>query len=156
MSKPGAHELATVINNFLPSLNAGNKLPAHKLRVLDALQNCRTEYMGGHIEACEDCGDGARFCSKRECSSIGVKLGLWCIYEELPLFGGICFEGESNEGEGVEIQGFTMKDSLIQIAEYLRQQHYRPDITRGSGGFSLAGPGSHNLAPRRLLHYVNL
>ena len=43
-------ELATVIDNFLPAFNACNKLPAHKLRTLDALQKCRTSYMGGHIE----------------------------------------------------------------------------------------------------------
>ncbi|MCD4698681.1 MAG: transposase zinc-binding domain-containing protein, partial [Bacteroidales bacterium] len=57
MSSHPSHELATVINNFLPSFNTANKLPAHKLRVLGALQKCRTEYMGWHIEACEDCGE---------------------------------------------------------------------------------------------------
>ncbi len=50
------HELATVINNFLPSFNTENKLPVYKLRALNALQKCRTECMGGHIEACQDCG----------------------------------------------------------------------------------------------------
>jgi hypothetical protein len=30
------HELASVINNFLPSFNPTSKLPAHKLRVLGA------------------------------------------------------------------------------------------------------------------------
>jgi len=50
-------ELSTVIHNFLSSFNAVPKLPVHKLRILDALQKCRTEYMGGHIETCEDCGE---------------------------------------------------------------------------------------------------
>lgn len=50
-------ELSTVISRFFPVLNARNKLPAHKLRVLDPLKKCRTEYMGGHIEACEGCGE---------------------------------------------------------------------------------------------------
>ncbi len=50
-------ELSTVIRNFLPLFNAIHKLPAYKLRTLDALQKCRTEYLGGHIEACEDCGE---------------------------------------------------------------------------------------------------
>jgi len=57
MSSNPIHELATVINNFIPFFNTGNKLPAHKLRTLDALQKCRTEYMGGRIEACVDCGE---------------------------------------------------------------------------------------------------
>jgi hypothetical protein len=50
------HELASLINNFFPSFNPTSKLPAHKLRVPGALQKCLTDYMGGHIEACQDCG----------------------------------------------------------------------------------------------------
>ncbi len=69
------HELSTVIDNFLPSLNAGSKLPAHKLRVLGTLQKCRTEYMGGHIEACTDCGAvrvAHNSCRNRHCPKCGA------------------------------------------------------------------------------------
>ena len=89
MSKPGAHELATVINNFLPSFNAGNKLPAHKLRALNALQMCRTEYMGGHIEACEDCGvirTAFNSCRNRHCPKCGaIEKEKWVLAREADL-----------------------------------------------------------------------
>jgi hypothetical protein len=67
-------ELATVIKNFLPSFNKNNKLPAHKLRALDALQKCRTAYMGGHIEACTSCGEirvAYNSCRNRHCPKCG-------------------------------------------------------------------------------------
>ena len=55
-SKFQGQELSAVIEKFLPALNAKRKLPAHTLRTLDALEKCRTEYMGGHTEACQECG----------------------------------------------------------------------------------------------------
>jgi integrase len=42
---------------------------------LDALQKCRTEYMGGHIEACEDCGEirsALNSCRNRHCPKCGA------------------------------------------------------------------------------------
>jgi len=89
MSSPATHELATVINNFLPSFNAGRKLPAHKLRVLNALQKCRTEYMGGHIEACQDCGSvrvAHNSCRNRHCPKCGgIDKEKWILNREQDL-----------------------------------------------------------------------
>ncbi len=83
------HELATVITNFLSSFNAGNKLPAHKLRVLDALKNCRTEYMGGHVEACHDCGVirvAHNSCRNRHCPKCGaIDKEKWILARESDL-----------------------------------------------------------------------
>lgn len=82
-------ELATVIHNFFPSFNAKNKLPAHKLRVLDALQKCRTEYMGGHIEACGSCGEvrtAFNSCRNRHCPKCGaIDKEKWIINREADL-----------------------------------------------------------------------
>lgn len=82
-------ELATVINNFLPLFNTKNKLPAYKLRALDALQKCRTEYMGGHIEACEDCGTirvAYNSCRNRHCPKCGaIDKEKWVIAREADL-----------------------------------------------------------------------
>jgi len=79
---PG-HELATVIGNFLAPLNKKDKLPSHKLRVLDALQKCRTQYMGGHIETCEDCGEvrvAYNSCRNRHCPKCGaIEKEKWII-----------------------------------------------------------------------------
>ena len=82
-------ELSTVIRNFLPSLNAIHKLPAYKLRTLDALQKCRTEYMGGHIEACEVCGherSAYNSCRNRHCPKCGaIDKEKWIISREADL-----------------------------------------------------------------------
>ena len=67
--------LARVIDHFLPALNGQRKLPAYKLRALDALQKCRTPYMGGHIEACEGCGEvriAHNSCRNRHCPQCGA------------------------------------------------------------------------------------
>ena len=89
MSSHPAHELANVINNFLPSFNTENKLPAHKLRALNALQKCRTEYMGGHIEACEDCGEirvAYNSCRNRHCPKCGaIEKEKWIMNREADL-----------------------------------------------------------------------
>jgi len=89
MDSHPAHELATVINNFLPSFNTENKLPAHKLRTLHALQKCRTEYMGGHIEACEDCGEvrvAYNSCRNRHCPKCGaIEKEKWVMNREVDL-----------------------------------------------------------------------
>lgn len=84
-----AAELSTVIHNFLPSFNASHKLPNYKLRTLDALQKCRTEYMGGHIEVCEDCGEvrtAYNSCRNRHCPKCGaIDKEKWIISREADL-----------------------------------------------------------------------
>lgn len=82
-------ELATVIDNFLPPYNRNNQLPSHKLRTLDAIQKCRTEYMGGHIEACTCCGKirtTFNSCRNRHCPKCGaIDKEKWIINRELDL-----------------------------------------------------------------------
>lgn len=89
MGSHPTYELATVINNFLLSFNTENKLPAHKLRVLNALQKCRTEYMGGHIEVCEDCGEvrvAYNSCRNRHCPKCGaIEKEKWIMNREADL-----------------------------------------------------------------------
>lgn len=81
--------MAQVIGNFLPVLNAHRKLPAHKLRALDALQKCRTSYMGGHIEACEGCGEvriAHNSCRNRHCPQCGsIDKEKWVLAREADL-----------------------------------------------------------------------
>jgi len=72
--KNQTNTLATVIDRFLPVLNTKTKLPAHTLRSLDAIQKCRTPYMGGHIEACNSCGEireAYNSCRNRHCPQCG-------------------------------------------------------------------------------------
>ena len=83
------NQLSTVIDRFFASFNAKNKLPSHKLRVLDALQKCRTSYMGGHIEACEDCGQvrvAFNSCRNRHCPKCGgIDKEKWILAREADL-----------------------------------------------------------------------
>ena len=89
-SKVQYHELATVIERFLSGLNAKQKLPSHTLRTLDALSKCRTEYMGGHVEACQECGcvhTAWNSCRNRHCPKCGsIDKEKWIMKRELDLF----------------------------------------------------------------------
>jgi len=83
------HELADVISHFLPPVQSSHKLPAYKLRVLDALLKCRTPYMGGHVEACDDCGQvrvAHNSCRNRHCPKCGaIDKEKWVIAREADL-----------------------------------------------------------------------
>jgi len=83
------YELADVIHNFLPSFNKKKKLSTHKLRTLDALTKCRTEYMGGHMEECESCGEihtAYNSCRNRHCPKCGaLDKEKWIIRQEANL-----------------------------------------------------------------------
>jgi len=89
MSSHPVNELATVINNFFPTFNVKNKLPNYKLRTLNSLQKCRTEYMGGHIEACEDCEKvriAYNSCRNRHCPKCGaIEKEKWIMNREADL-----------------------------------------------------------------------
>lgn len=81
--------MAGAIGTFLPVLNAERKLPSYKLRALDALQKCRTSYMGGHVEACEGCGEirtAHNSCRNRHCPQCGaIDKEKWVIAREADL-----------------------------------------------------------------------
>ena len=81
--------LASVVRHFLPSFNKKKKLPAHKLRALDAISKCRTSYMGGHVEACNSCGvvrTAFNSCCNRHCPQCGaIDKERWVLAREADL-----------------------------------------------------------------------
>lgn len=83
------NELADVIDQFLPSYQQAHRLPGHKLRALDAILKCRTPYMGGHVEACEDCAqvrNAYNSCPNRHCPKCGaIDKEKWVIARETDL-----------------------------------------------------------------------
>lgn len=89
MSSGKTAELATVIQNFLPVMQAAKPLPANQLRTLLALQYCRTEKMGGRIEQCSCCGKEEVFynsCRNRHCPKCGsIEREKWLINREADL-----------------------------------------------------------------------
>ncbi len=53
--KPG-FEVAGVLNAHWKEVLCSGKYNSWQLRTMDALRKCRTASMGGHIDACSDCG----------------------------------------------------------------------------------------------------
>ena len=86
MSKSG---LAAVVSNFLPHLKQSQGLSSHTLRMLNAVRYCRTEKMGGRIEACNDCGVVAvhyNSCRNRNCPKCGaIEKEKWLLKREQDL-----------------------------------------------------------------------
>jgi len=82
-------ELADVVDLFLPSYQLVHRLPAYKLGALDAIGKCRTAYMGGHLEACTDCGlvrTAYNSCRNRHCPKCGaIDKEKWVIAREADL-----------------------------------------------------------------------
>lgn len=118
MAKMGSNPgIAQVIENFLPLLNEDRNLPAYKLRALDALQKCRTPYMGGHIEGCKDCGEirtAYNSCRNRHCPQCGaIDKEKWVIAREEDLLPVKYFHVV-----------FTVPDKLHELFLYNQQSMY--------------------------------
>ena len=85
--------MADVINQFLPLLDQ-QRLLVHHRRTLQALQQCRTAALGGHIDACDQCGHwkiSYNSCRNRHCPKHvlsvaegcqGLNKEMWIIQQE--------------------------------------------------------------------------
>jgi Putative transposase/Transposase zinc-binding domain len=65
-------EVADIFRAAGPAYRAGHAghLSLHQLKVMSAIENCRTAALGGHVEACEDCGHwriAYNSCRNRHC-----------------------------------------------------------------------------------------
>ena len=49
-------EVADIFRKFGPAYRKAKKLPLHVLKVINAIEKCRTSYLGGHVDECEACG----------------------------------------------------------------------------------------------------
>ena len=80
------YELQTVVERFLPRLSAMQGISRHQLKVLSAIQNCRTSVLGGHKEVCKDCGQikyAYNSCRNRHCPKCqGIDLERWVMARE--------------------------------------------------------------------------
>ena len=80
------YEIADVIQQFLPSLMAKNTLLSHHQNTLELLRDCRTAAMGGHIDACDDCGNmriAYNSCRNRHCPKCqGINKEMWIVQQE--------------------------------------------------------------------------
>jgi len=70
MQKPRGVEVADIFRHHGPEYREVHPLPRQHLRVMRAVEACRTAVLGGHKEKCEDCGHieiSYNSCRNRHC-----------------------------------------------------------------------------------------
>ena len=79
------YEVADIINTFYDEA-FGMRIPRHHQRTLNALQACRTAALGGHVDACDACGNmriSYNSCRNRHCPKCqGLQKEMWAIQRE--------------------------------------------------------------------------
>ena len=84
-------EVADVFRTAGPAYRAahGGHLSLHQLKVMSAIEHCRTAALGGHVEACEDCGHwriAYNSCRNRHCPKCqGAAARTWLAEREADL-----------------------------------------------------------------------
>ena len=70
MRSPRGVEVADIVRRHGPEYRKAHCLPLHHLRVMRAVETCRTAALGGHTDRCEDCGHieiSYNSCRNRHC-----------------------------------------------------------------------------------------
>lgn len=110
-------EIGTVIECFLPKLQRQRKLSYDQLKVLSALQKCRTSELGGAVMACKGCGQMHyvfHSCRNRHCPRCqGIDKELWI---------------EDRKAELLPVKHyhvvFTVPHDLLELFRYNRKTMY--------------------------------
>src|ERR671914_926855 len=66
----GGVELADIFRSYGESSRRNHPLPVSHLKVIEAVERCRTAALGGHIERCDSCGferPAYNSCRNRHC-----------------------------------------------------------------------------------------
>ena len=74
MSRP-ALELADIFRRYGPAYRTAHPLPREQLRVMRAIELCRTAALGGHVEQCGQCSQtriSYNSCRNRHCPKCGA------------------------------------------------------------------------------------
>lgn len=104
-----AFEVAGVLNKHWPQVLAHAGINSWQVRVLGAIKNCRTAALGGHVDACTDCGIlriSYNSCRNRHCPKCqGKNRELWIADREAELLPVPYFHVV-----------FTVPDTLNQLA----------------------------------------
>ncbi len=84
-------EVADIFRSAGPAYRAAHDghLSLHQLKVMSAIEHCRTAALGGHVEACEDCGHwriAYNSCRNRHCPRCqGAAARTWLAQREADL-----------------------------------------------------------------------
>jgi hypothetical protein len=80
-----SYEVADIINSCYNE-SFRQRIPVYKQRTLSALSQCRTAALGGHIDACDNCGHkhiSYNSCRNRHCPKCqGIQKEMWAIQRE--------------------------------------------------------------------------
>jgi len=83
------HNVATVIQRFLPNVEESNSLSGHQRSILKMIGICKTSVLGGHKERCDHCAHTKihyNSCGNRNCPSCqGVNKEKWIIKRQQDL-----------------------------------------------------------------------
>ena len=74
MPRP-ALELADIFRQHGEAYRQSHRLPRHQLRLMRAIEICRTATLGGHVEECDQCGrtrNSYNSCRNRHCPKCGA------------------------------------------------------------------------------------
>ena len=88
---PPSLEVADIFRIAGPAYRAAHAghLSLHQLKVMSAIEHCRTAALGGHVEACEDCGHwriADNSCRNRHCPKCqGAAARTWLAEREADL-----------------------------------------------------------------------
>ncbi len=75
MSRCKGPKVADIFSTYGPAYQEEHTLPVEHLQVMDAIVNCRTEALGGHLDECDKCGYQHPFynsCRNRHCPTCGA------------------------------------------------------------------------------------
>jgi hypothetical protein len=84
-------EVADIFRSAGPAYRAihAGHLSLHQLKVMSAIEHCRTAALGGHVEACQDCGHwriAYNSCRNRHCPKCqGAAARTWLAEREADL-----------------------------------------------------------------------
>jgi len=84
-------EVADILRSAGPAFRAAHAghLGLHQLKVMSAIEQCRTAALGGHVEACDDCGHwriAYNSCRNRHCPRCqGAAARAWLAAREVDL-----------------------------------------------------------------------
>jgi hypothetical protein len=123
-------EIGDILRQYLPKIDV-TKYSSHQLRTLRALSECRTAALGGHVDACDECGNikiSYNSCRNRHCPKCqGIEKEMWMIAREEELLPVTYFHVV-----------FTLPHELNDLCRYAPQMMY--DIL-----FEVRGKRCHNL-----------
>jgi hypothetical protein len=110
------YEVSGILQKYLPKIDV-TKYSYHQRRTLWALRDCRTAALGGHVDACDECGVikiSYNSCRNRHCPKCqGIEKEMWMIAREEELLPITYFHVV-----------FTLPHELNELCRYAPQTMY--------------------------------